>query len=54
MRALKYSILFAAMFYLAAMACNIAGLSDEQSGIPILVAVFSVLGLYIAGKNRGE
>ena len=53
MKTVMYSVLFIAAFYLIGMACNILGLTDEQSGIPILIGVFVVLGIFIArGANK--
>ena len=53
MKTVMYSVLFIAAFYLVGMACNILGLTDEQSGIPILIGVFVVLGIFIArGANK--
>ncbi len=55
MKGLIYSIAFALMFYLAAAACELAGLEDDaKTGILILIAVFTVLGIYIRRKNGGE
>ena len=55
MKAVIYSVAFVLMFYVAAIACKMAGLEDDaKTGAIILVAVMTVLGLYIRGRNRGE
>ncbi len=55
MRTLIYSVAFILMFYIAGMACELAGMEDNaRTGIYILIAVFAVLGLYIRGRNAGE
>lgn len=55
MRTVIYSLLFIAAFYAVGMACELLGFEDQQAGIPMLIGIFVVLGLFIAGKNnKGE
>ena len=51
MRALAYSVLFIAMFYIVGIVCEISGLKDGKAGIYMLVGIMVVLGFFIAGKN---
>ena len=54
MKTVIYSVLFIVAFYVVGMACNIAGLTDEQSAIPMLIGIFVVLGLFIARGGDKE
>jgi len=55
MKNVIYSVMFIMIIYIVGMACNIAGLTDSQSAIPMLIGMFVVLGLFISRKgNKGE